>query len=99
MGWDHTVRIWDTDSGTLLNSWQAGEGDVWAVAYSPDGTQIATAGHTGELHLWDAETGERMASYLGHQTTVHTIAFSPDGQYLASGGRDGLVYIWPVKPR
>jgi hypothetical protein len=56
-----------------------------AVALSPDGTTVATAGgNSGAIELRDAATGELRATLLGHRSTVTTLAFSPDGKTLAS---------------
>jgi WD40 repeat protein len=67
------------------------------VAYSPDGTKLATGGTDGAAKVWNAETGELLATYLGHNSGVHTVGFNPSGSRLASGGRDGAVRIWEVK--
>lgn len=74
--------------------------DVFAMAFSPDGKQLATAGSTaavggrhglpgGIVIVWDTAA---LASPAG----VTTIAFSPDGKSLAAGSKNGLVQIWSV---
>lgn len=75
------------DPGTVINT----------LAYSPDGTLIATGDTDRLVRLWDAATGEEKQQLTGHSNWVRSVAFSPDGHYLASGATDALIYLWSLQ--
>jgi WD40 repeat protein len=71
---------------------------VWSLAFSPDGTLLATSGSSdGLLFLWDAVTGHKVHDLAGHSRKWPLVAFSPDGATLAAGGEDGTVNVWNVR--
>lgn len=73
------------------------QGSVWSIAWSPDGSRLATASSDEIARVWDAETGGRLLSLLGHQHIVSTIAWAPDGRKLATGSFDKTVKVWEAE--
>jgi WD40 repeat protein/predicted Ser/Thr protein kinase len=71
-----------------------GSSPMRAVAISPDGKIIATAGNDPVIRLWDAQTGHLARELSGHTDWVGALAFSPDGETLASGGKDRTIRLW-----
>jgi WD40 repeat protein len=67
---------------------------VNAVAFSPDGTKLASCSKDTTLILWDLATQQEIAILTGHTSDVHCLAFSPDSKTLASGGNDGTLRLW-----
>jgi WD40 repeat protein len=67
---------------------------VTAVAFSPDGTQLATASRDRTAQTWDTATGQPRATCTGHRDNVTAVAFSPDGTQLATASRDGTARTW-----
>ncbi|MCA8996772.1 MAG: protein kinase, partial [Planctomycetaceae bacterium] len=64
------------------------------VAFSPDGTRIATASMDSSIKLWDATSGQEIQTLRGHQGTVDQVIFSLDGTRLATRSSDRTIKIW-----
>jgi WD40 repeat protein len=64
------------------------------LAFSPDGTLLASGGWDHAVWLWDVATGEEHAVLHGYTDLVSNVAFSPDGATLAAGSADGTVRLW-----
>lgn len=69
-------------------------GEVWSVAFSPDGTRLATASQDKTAKVWDAATGTEILTLAGHGESVSSVAFSPDGTRLATGSQDKTAKVW-----
>jgi WD40 repeat protein/DNA-binding SARP family transcriptional activator len=69
-------------------------GDIYAVAWSPDGTRIAAASDDSTAIVWDGRTGERLATLSGHEKAVSNLSWSPSGEAIATAGDNGTARIW-----
>ena len=69
-------------------------GTMNSVAFSPDGTKIASGISNDDVDVWDATTGRLIARHTGHFHPVNSVAFSPDGSKIVSGGNDNRVRLW-----
>jgi WD40 repeat protein len=112
-GMDGEVRVWSLspapDSGTgqhhglLLPTlsthytFDLHDGDVFALAWSPNGEYVASGGRDKTVQVWNVQTGEMTTYYQGHSEAVYALAWSPESDMIASGGRDKTVQVWDAK--
>src|SRR5437016_2762308 len=79
---------------TALYTYRGHSAGVIGVAWSPDGTRIASASNDGTVQVWDAANGGHVYTYRGHTDRVNVVAWSPDGTRIASGSDDHTVQVW-----
>jgi hypothetical protein len=88
--------IWDVRRGEVVAKLAGHADTVYALACSPDGTWLATAGYDRQIHIWDLPEGNLTRTLLGHNGPVFDLAVTPDGRILASASADATVKIWDI---
>jgi WD40 repeat protein len=89
------VKIWDTQTGNCLIGPLEGHSDsVRALAFSIDGTKIASGSDDKTVRVWDANSGQLVQGPFRHNNWVDFVAFSPDGTKIISGIRNEGVCVW-----
>ena len=66
------------------------------IAFSADGSRLASGSLDDSVRLWDAVSGEPVAVLAGHHDNVYAVAFIPDGTRLASGSNDNTIRLWDI---
>lgn len=93
-GGDARAEIRDADTLEELQVFHGHDGDLFAVAFSPDGDWVASAGN--EAAVWDPRTGEQILSVVGHTATIADLEFRADGSRLVTSAEDGTTRVWDV---
>lgn len=92
------IDIRDAATGESVRSWIGHEIDVNDVAFSGDGTRLATTGDDGAVRVWDPATGELRGEFQSRQGAVYGPSFSPDGRLVAAAWTDeGMVRVVDVE--
>src|SRR5262245_19732765 len=86
-GYDHTMRLWDLQTGQELRRFQNHEQRVWCLAVTPDGQRILTGSNDGPARLWAVETGKELHQF-DDRLHCASVAISPDGKRALVGGFD-----------
>ena len=98
------AEIWGIAERSRVAALKVNEGDLdgyrladsYAVAFSPDGTMLATAGDEPLVHIWDAESGRLIREFEQNVGGVATLSFGSNGQTLAISGLDPVSSLWDV---
>jgi WD40 repeat protein len=89
------IELWNPTTGHLRSKIKGHTGVIWDLAFSPDGTHLASACSDTMVRIWDP-TRDQEARSLAEHDDVRGVAFGPDGTYLASAGRDRTVTLWDL---
>ena len=104
---DKSVRIWDTQTATLVERTEGEKGhkdSVYSVAFSPQGNHLVSGSLDKTIRMWKLssqpgangfpQNGECIRTFTGHKDFVLSVALTPDGQWVMSGSKDRGVQFW-----
>ena len=84
----------DVPSGRELARFVGHAEQIYSLAFSPDGTRIASGSEDGTARVWEAASGREIAVCRGHSFKVLWVSFHPDGKRLVTASADGTVRQW-----
>jgi WD40 repeat protein len=87
------LQIWQWEPNTIR--WTV-DGIFTSLAYSPDGSLIATGAPDGSIRLWQASDGVQLATLSAKDHPISYVAFSPNGSLLVTLDARGVLMLWSV---
>ena len=97
------IHIVSTDDNKLIRSLTGHSYPIQGVAFSPDGTLLASVAgdenrvtRPGEVKLWSVSTGKEIATLVEHERAAFSAVFSPDGKFLVTTSLDEKCNVYDV---
>ncbi|KAH7917280.1 WD40 repeat-like protein [Leucogyrophana mollusca] len=96
---ENVVRLWDANTGRPGREPLKCDGEVFCVAFSPDGSQIAAGSRGGgSFQVFDIASGKvAVGPIKGHTKLVNLVMYSPDGRLLITASWDKSIRVWDSK--
>lgn len=100
-GASHLIQVWD--QGELRQSLYGHEGEISAIAISPNDDIIASGSLDKTIKIWHLKTGKLLSNFDSrliwgaHTEGIFDLCFSPDGKTLASSSQDGKIRVWDLR--
>jgi WD40 repeat protein len=88
--------VWDATTGQAAPPVLVHHSLVYMVAWSPDGTRVATASDDRTARVWDVLGGVAVTPPLAHEGFVTVVKWSPDGTRIATASDDRTARVWHV---
>lgn len=86
------LRLWDSQSGELLQDFADHPATIADIAWHPLRNELAT-GSYGGVWMWNAAQATPM-KHFDWKGSVLKLAWSPDGKHIATGNQDATVHFW-----
>ena len=88
------IRIYDFETGELIQLLTGHTGKIIALAFSPDGMRLLSGSGDRTAVLWDVTTGRLLHRLDRHKAEVYGVGFTPDGARVVTGSFDRMIRLW-----
>ncbi|HLJ92481.1 MAG TPA: WD40 repeat domain-containing protein [Gemmataceae bacterium] len=93
----YEVSLWELATGKQILTLQGHTQHIPSVAFSPDGSLVASGSWDGAVKLWQVATGTEIATFRGDTGPILSVAISFDSKMLAAAGQSGKIQLWNLK--
>lgn len=90
------MRLWDVTDGRVIWKTKLPAKNFKAVAFSPDGSRIATGSTDGLIRFWDSASPKVLAEFEWKLGSISGVVFAPDGLRAAACGANKSIVVWDV---
>jgi WD40 repeat protein len=99
---DHTVRVWDFESGTQIRNFNEHTGWVFSAEFFPESNDslVASASFDSLIKIWDTRTPDSHSVHTleGHTNAANCVSVSLfNDRHLWSSGNDGQLILWDIR--
>lgn len=96
-GQDRTIKIWDTNTGTLGRSLYGSLGSVLDLSVTHDNKSVIAASSSNNLYVWDMSSGRMNHTLTGHTDKVCAVDVSKVSvRHIVSAAYDRTIKIWDM---
>ncbi|KAF1850393.1 WD40 repeat-like protein [Cucurbitaria berberidis CBS 394.84] len=91
------ILLYDSNTGQVLHKLTGHTNVISSIAFSNDGSLLASAACDNTARLWSTATGSSRGVLKGHTKSVWGIEFGPAGQHVVTASEDGTVRVWELR--
>lgn len=92
-----TIFLWNIDTGSLIDDFEAHDGQINDLEFSPSGDILVSAGSDRKTILWNPTDQTVIDEIDLHSDVVNSVSFSSTGDLLATASDDKTVIIYDVE--
>ncbi|MCB0167217.1 MAG: WD40 repeat domain-containing protein, partial [Anaerolineae bacterium] len=89
---DHTMKVWNVESGRAIRTLEGHTGSVNGCAVSPNGRWIVSVSYDTTLKVWELRTGQCLTT-LAVEGSLARCTWHPDSQRLVAVGAGGVYFL------
>ncbi|CAF0913428.1 unnamed protein product [Brachionus calyciflorus] len=96
---DSTLKLWDVETGQLMQTFNGHQADVMCLDISPsEAGNIFLSGSSDHVALvWDIRSGQYVQIFDGHESDVNSVKFHPSGDAFATGSDDSTCRLFDLR--